>query len=206
MQPTPDQRVRVWVQDETRLGLHTTVRHCWSLRGQQPVIPTQLSYQWRWLYGALEIGGAHESVFLDLPEVTQVGTALHLQEIVKTDPSAIHVVIYDGAGFHLKDGAPGVPENVRIVQLPPYCPELNPVEKLWDMLKDDLCNRVFESLDRLDEAMTQFLCRFSASPDNCRSLVGFGYLSQSVNAFYGSNLPVFNCKSNKSHVTVRIQN
>ena len=192
MDLNPGQRVRFWIQDETRLGLHTTVRHCWSLRGHQPVVPAQLSYQWMWVYGALEIGGDSESVFFYAPEVSQVCTAMHLNEIIKTDPEAIHVVIYDGAGFHFKQGAPALPDSIRILQLPPYCPELNPVEKLWDMLKDSLCNQVFESLEELDQAATQFVQPFWAHPERCQSLVGRGYLLQSVNASSPAILPVFN--------------
>ncbi len=67
-------------------------------------------------------------------------------QIGESDPAAVHVLIQDGAGFHLTDGHQSLPDNVRIIALPPYSPELNPVEGLWDQLKDGLCNGVFPSL------------------------------------------------------------
>ena len=58
----------------------------------------------------------------------------------------MHVLIKDGAGFHLLDGHPDLPDNVRVVSLPPYSPQLNPWEGLWDQVKDELCNRVFATV------------------------------------------------------------
>jgi len=55
-------------------------------------------------------------------------------------------VIQDRAGFHLQAGDARLPANVRVVPLPPYSPELNPVEKLGDWVKDAICNRLFKDL------------------------------------------------------------
>ena len=52
------------------------------------------------------------------------------------DPEAQHVVIADQAGFHLRPGDDRVPEGVHLIPLPPYSPELNPCEQLWDVIKD----------------------------------------------------------------------
>lgn len=66
-----------------------------------------------------------------------------LEQIAARDPRSIHVVIYDGAGFYRRDGAADVPDNVRTVVLPAYSPELNPVEKLWVVVRGGICNQVF---------------------------------------------------------------
>ncbi|MBI1926533.1 hypothetical protein HYR99_20105 [Candidatus Poribacteria bacterium] len=55
--------------------------------------------------------------------------------MVATDPQAIHVVLCAQAGFHPRLAQPPLPEQIRIVEETPYCPELNPVEKLWDQVK-----------------------------------------------------------------------
>ncbi len=64
-----------------------------------------------------------------------------LAQISNRDPGAIHIVIWDGAGFHPQAGDARIPDNVVVVRQPPYSPELNPVERLWDQLRDGLCNR-----------------------------------------------------------------
>jgi transposase len=79
-----------------------------------------------------------------------------------------------GLSFHPEDGAPRVPANVRPVTLPPYSPQLNPVEKLWDQLKDYLCNQPFKTLLQLEAVMPEFLRGiWQDAPRVCR-LVGEG--------------------------------
>ena len=98
------------------------------------------------------------------------------------DPAAIHVLIQDGAGFHLPENDPRLPANVRIITLPAYSPELNPVEKLWDHLKDEICNRVFASVEELREALTEWLEAFWGDGARALSLTGHGRPPASVNA------------------------
>ena len=92
-------------------------------------------------------------------------------DLAGSDPAAVHVLIQDGAGFHLTDGHEGLPDNVRIITLPPYSPELNPVEGLWDQLKDSLCNRVFSSLSEQRDRIVSWLRSWWADPRRVRSLI-----------------------------------
>lgn len=173
--------VRVWVQDEMRYGLQPVVRRAWGLRGRRIVKPTHQRYEWGYTFGALEVGGPG-CEFCYLPTVSKEATRLHLEQISRGDPGSVHVVIWDGAGFHHHDGDPEVPENVRLVRLPAYSPELNPVEKLWDILKDGVCNRVFDTLDELEDALTRKLRPFWEEATRVISLVGCGWLLSEVNA------------------------
>jgi transposase len=100
------------------------------------------------------------------------------------EPEAIHVVLWDGAGFHPGDGDPGAPTNVRLIALPPYSPELNPVEKLWDQLKDRLCNRVFASLESLEAVLTEALREFWQDARRVVSLIGNGWLRAQSTHFF----------------------
>jgi transposase len=93
-------------------------------------------------------------------------------------------VLWDGAGFHPQDGAAGLPENVRLLPLPPYSPELNPLEGLWDQLKDQLCNKVYASLRALENAITDFLRPFWENPERVRDLIGNGWLLSQAKAFF----------------------
>jgi transposase len=107
-----------------------------------------------------------------------------LQQVGAREPGATHVVIWDGAGFHPQDGAEGLPDNVRLLPFPPYSPELNPIEGLWDQLKDYLCNKVFASLRAVEKAMTNFLRPFWENPERVRDLIGYGWLLAQAQAFF----------------------
>ena len=99
-------------------------------------------------------------------------SALFLQQLAQSDPEAVHVVIWDGAGFHQKDRNPQLPANVRLVQLPAYSPELNPIEKLWDIVTDAICNRIFATLDQLEEALTSVLAQYWRETQRVYNLIG----------------------------------
>jgi hypothetical protein len=173
-------RVKLWMMDEARFGLHTQVRKMWAPKGARPVVTKQIKYEWDYLYGSLDVlgGGAH---FCQIPGVNQLWDAAYLEDLAATDPEAVHVIIRDGAGFHLRDGDPRLPHNVRLVDLPPYSPELNPCEQLWDLVKDSIANRVFESVEQLREAMKPILQRYFDDAKAVLSLVGRPWLALQAN-------------------------
>lgn len=185
----PKRRVRVWVMDEMRCGLHTEPRRVWGLRGQRPVVTVQQKYEWQYVYGALEVGRSGVQ-FLYAPSVSLEWNQAFLAQIAAHDPESVHVVIYDGAGFHHRDGAPEVPANVRLITLPPYSPELNPVEKLWNIVRDGICNRVFASLQELTDGLTAVLSRFWRNARAVFSLIGSGWLLSEANASGAVIIPV----------------
>lgn len=75
-----------------------------------------------------------------------------------------------------------MPARVRIIDLPPYSPELNPCEQLWDILKDDLANRVHESITKLRAAMKPTLRRYWEDPAAVLSLIGRPWMHAQLNA------------------------
>lgn len=177
-------RVKVWVMDEARFGLHTMLRKLWSVRGApRPVVRSQIRYEWDYLHGSLEVtsGEAH---FCHVPQVNLRSDALYLADLAATDPGAVHVLIRDQAGFHLRDGDSRLPSNVRIIDLPPYSPELNPCEQLWDLIKDELGNRVFDTVGDLRMAMLPVLEAWWSFPQRVLSLVGRPWLHTQANTSY----------------------
>jgi transposase len=173
----PQRPVRVWVLDEMRHGLHGFTRRVWGLPGHRPVAAMQQTYQWGYVYGAVSLGLARRE-FLLAETVDQKHLGHFYRQIGESDPAAVHVLIQDGAGFHLPDGHSGLPDNVRIVTLPPYSPELNPIEGLWDQLKDSLCNRVFESLAEQRDCIASWLQAWWSDPRRVRSLIPNWILDQ----------------------------
>jgi transposase len=180
-------RVKVWVMDEARFGLHTELRRVWTLRGSRPVVTRQIKYQWDYLYGSLGVvgGAAH---FAHVPGVSLEWDQSYLRDLAASDPDAIHVVIRDQAGFHLRDGDPRLPAQVRVVDLPPYSPELNACEQLWDIVKDDTCNRVFEKVSALRTQIGATLRRYWEDAKTVLRLIGRDWLLSELNVTQKSAL------------------
>jgi transposase len=101
---------------------------------------------------------------------------------VKHDPGAEYVVIWDGAGFHHQPGNPRVPKNIHLLQLPAYSPELNPIEHLWDVMKNQICNRIFETLDAIEDKISEALRPYWEDSSYALSLVGDGWMHTQANA------------------------
>jgi len=165
-----DRPVKIWVADEARFGLHTQSRRCWALRGQRVVLAQEQRYEWEYVYGAVEVvAGGTEFQFL--PSVSLELSHGFLQQLADSDPLAEHVVIQDQAGFHPRPGASALPARIHLLPLPPYSPELNPVEGLWDPVQDVTCNQHFTNLDELETALTSALRPFWETPARALSLV-----------------------------------
>ena len=172
-----------------RYGLHGFTRRVWGLRGHRPVAPTQRVYQWGYVYGAVGVGLARTQ-FLLAETVDPAHELKFYQQVGRSDPAAVHVLIHDGAGFHLRDGDPRLPDNVRIVTLPAYSPELNPVEGLWDQVKDVLCNRVLGTLADLETVLVEQLRRFWQDARRVGSLI-FDWLRACANASSRTIIPEY---------------
>ena len=99
---------------------------------------------------ALHIKG-NGSEFLFTPTLNKEWNLGFLRQIATHDPGAIRMIIGDEAGFHQKEDEDPVPEKFKIITLPAYRPELNPVEKLWDDVNDGICNRNWADPDELEK-------------------------------------------------------
>lgn len=181
--------VRLWMQDEMRYGLHGFTRRVWGLPGHRPVASTQQVYQWGYVYGAVAVGLARTE-FLLAETVDQAHELLFYRQVAGSDPAAMHVLIQDGAGFHLRDGDSRLPDNLRIITLPAYSPELNPVEGLWDQIKDQLCNRVFKTLAELETVLIAALRAFWQDAKKVQSLI-FRWLRSAANASSNTIIPIY---------------
>ena len=97
---------------------------------------------------------------------------LHLAEISREVSRGAHaVLVLDGAGWHQTGGALQVPKNISLLHLPPYAPELNPVENLWAFLRGNkLSNRVFETYDAILDACCHAWTWLMSQPDRIASI------------------------------------
>ncbi len=175
-------RVRIRMADEHRYGLISVLRKVWTLRGHQPVAPYQTKYESGHLYAALEVAGESSAEFFFSPTVNLEASDFILRQLAESDEEAQHIVIWDGAGFHPKTGSHPIPERIHLLQLPAYSPELNPVEKLFDQLKDEIGNRIYTTLDDIEEAIVALLSTFWSDLRHVASLIGQGWMLDQANA------------------------
>jgi putative transposase len=178
--PMPRQPVRVWVLDEHRYGLLPIIRRVWARRGVRVHAPYATRYQWGYLHEALEVDGAHGAELLFTPAIDRDIHALFLKQIADSDPGALHVVIADQAGFHLPANDARIPTNLRLLPLPPYSPELNPVERFGGLLKAAVANRLYPNLRRLEDHLFAASRRWT-TPTAVSALI-HSWLADQVNA------------------------
>lgn len=97
---------------------------------------------------------------------------LHLIEISsQVTPGAHAVVVLDGAGWHQTGGRLSIPENISLLHLPPYSPELNPQENVWEyMRQNQLANRVYDSYDAIVQACCKAWNDFVNEPGRIQSI------------------------------------
>ena len=163
--------LELWWQDEARIGQQGTLTRVWADRGSRPSALRDQRYAWAYLFGAIcparDTGAA-----LVLPFANAEMMNLHLAEISKSVVPGAHAVLtVDGAGWHQTGDKLHVPDNITLLHLPPYSPELNPVENVWAYLRGNkLSNRVFDSYDAIVDACCDAWNWLIAEPDRIASI------------------------------------
>jgi hypothetical protein len=145
--------VEIWFQDEARVGQKGGHTYVWAPIGSRPPMVRDNRHDSAHLFGAIcprrGVGAA-----IIMPAVNIEVMNEHLKEIsTQVSPDAHAVLVVDGAGWHQTGGELIVPDNITLLSLPPYAPELNCMENVWEYLRGNkLCARVWESYDDIVEA------------------------------------------------------
>jgi hypothetical protein len=139
----PKTPVEVWFHDEMRLGQKNPRTRRWARRGTRPRTLTDLRTKSAYLFGAI-CPNRGTGAAIVMPSANTQAMQYHLDEIARSlAPKAHAVVVLDQAGWHTT-GKLRVPENLSLLPLPPKSPELNPVENIWQFLRQNkLSNRIF---------------------------------------------------------------
>ena len=162
--------LEIWFQDEARVGQQGTLTRIWAKRGTRPRAPRDTRYKWSYIFGAAcPARGA--AAGLILPYVNAEAMGLHLSEIANSvAPGAHALLIIDGAGWH---GAKRlkVPDNITLLKLPPYAPELNPMENVWAYLRSNkLAITVFDSYEDILDKCADAWNFIANDPDRITSI------------------------------------
>ena len=143
--------------DESRFGTHSKLGHAWFITGERSRIDVKLGFQNFYLYGAVNHNSG-DSFNLLMPSVDTNSMNLFLEEFAKEIGNKKVIMVMDGAGWH-KSKDLKTPNNIKLIFLPPYSPELNPIERLWLYIKQNVIkNKFYESIDLLEDALCKFIC------------------------------------------------
>ena len=171
--------VKVMFQDEARCGRIADVRRCWAPRPMRPLCQGMLTHEYTYVFGAVDIcTGELDSLIL--PHVNTECMQLFLDEVSSRHCDERIVMVIDGAGWH-RSHALRAPANIYLLTLPPYAPELNPIEHVWDELRENFFhNQVFKSLDALEDHLTLALKTFEGDPNKLESIVSWPWFIAAV--------------------------
>jgi len=184
--------IRYFAQDESRCGLHTIIGRLITACGVKPIGQWQWLFKAFWLYGAVE-PATGESFFLQFSHVDTDCYQRFLDEFSKTYPDSLNILQVDNGRFHksknlivpeniiLRHLSGGIlpPENAVLFQ-PPYCPELNPIERLWEYLKADFKWASFQTLEQLQTQVDQLLAQLT--PEVIASITGYSFILDALSA------------------------
>ncbi|HET6587061.1 MAG TPA: IS630 family transposase [Oleiagrimonas sp.] len=162
-------------QDEARFGRINDVRRCWAPKPIRPLCQAMLTHEYTYAYAAVDVQrGVLDT--LVLPHVNTNCMQVFLDEVAQRHGDEHIVMVLDGAGWH-RSNALRVPANMHLLPLPPYAPELNPVEHLWDELREKhFHNRVFDSLDALEDHLIASLRCTEEATTKVRSIVAWPWI------------------------------
>lgn len=155
--------------DEARFGRMNRPAACWAPSGTRPVIGCQVVRQYTYAYTAVSPEDG-STCSLILPSMETQCFQIFLNTLAARFPDDLLALITDGAGSHVT-GELDVPDNVRLIQLPPYSPELNPVEQIWAMVRRHwFTNKVMDSMKAVEDRLTAALQWLTATPNALQTL------------------------------------
>ena len=166
-------RVRLMFQDEAGFGRINKPKHCWCRKGVRPRVPCHHIRQYRYAYGAVDpVSG--DGYFLILPYCNTVCMNIFLEHLSAAYPDDYIILVCDGAAWH-KSGSLRVYPNIELMFIPPYTPEMNPIEQIWKELRArGFHNEVFQTLDKVvDRLCNTIRC---LTRETIRSITGRSWI------------------------------
>lgn len=170
--------IRVMFQDEARFGRISDTRRCCCPKPVRPLCYAMVTQEYTYAYAAVSVDGELDTPIL--PHTNSDCMQVFIDEVASRHPEDRIIMILDGAGWHTSRLLT-VPDNMRLIPLPPYSPELNPTEYLWDELREkSFHNRVFNSIDALEVHLEVSLRDLEADKVRVRSIVAWPWIINSL--------------------------
>jgi DDE superfamily endonuclease len=168
---------RIGFADELRLGLRGTSRRVWGRRGVKVRQRLQLKYDWWYLFVAVD--GQAGTVSWTWVDSMKAADLAPLMEALRTN-APLDAIVWDGASSHRDDAVRAV--GVPLVGLPPYSPELNPAERLFEEVRRHVEGQVYATLADKVAAVNAFLDELDAAPARVRSLCGWDWITTTIDS------------------------
>ena len=150
-------------------------RRCWAPMGIRPGVHKQMIRELTYVFATVSpFDGIMDSLIL--PEVNAVTMSIFLDEVSMRHLDEFVLIVMDKAGWH-RSGELAVPPNIGLTFFPPYSPQLNPVELIWDELVEKwFANLAFQSLKGVEDVLEGALLTLENSPSRLRQLTGFNWI------------------------------
>lgn len=143
-----------------------------TAKGVKPICPFQQVFKSLYLFGAFSpING--DKFLLEMPNCDAINFQLFLNEFSAQNPTEFKIIVLDNGAFH-KAKSLIIPENIGLIFLPPYSPELNPAEKIWAILKRKFTNKLHKSLEEVSLFITEASSQLT--PMGIKRTCGFEYI------------------------------
>lgn len=170
-------QVDIWFQDEARIGQQNTTTRLWAEIGTRPRAIRQQQFESAYLFGAT-CAAQGQAVGLVLPCANTEAMRLHIQAISQAVPHGRHaLLLVDGALWHNSKACKDI-DNVSLFKIPPASPELNPIEQVWQYLRQNkLANRCFENYTAIVDACCEAWNWFEAQPQRIKQLTSRDWAS-----------------------------
>ncbi|MBW4528357.1 MAG: IS630 family transposase [Phormidium tanganyikae FI6-MK23] len=165
-------RLRYFAQDESRFGLKTIMGRLITALGVKPLGKWQWQFKAFWLYGVVE-PTTGERFFLQFSHVDSDCYQRYLDAFSQQYSDSLNILQVDNGAFH-KAKSLRIPDNVILLFQPAYCPELNPIERLWLHLKKDLRWNFFKDITELQTKVDELLNELSN--ETVASLTGYSFI------------------------------
>ena len=142
------------------MGGSTSPKYCWREKGIRPSVPYHHIQEYRYAYGAVEpLTG--EGCFLIQPYCNTACMNLFLTQLSEEYPDDVILLCCDSAAWHTSGGL-NLHDNIVLFYIPPYRPEMNPIEQIWkEIRKRGFHNEVFASLEKVVERLCDTICSLS---------------------------------------------
>jgi hypothetical protein len=168
--------------DEMRYGLMSNVRRSWSKIGVRTVIENQQEFKSRYCYSAISPIDGDAFHLMDMQNTTTEEMELFLEALQEHYPDNHLVIVWDNAPSHRSKSL--LREDMTIIHLPSYSPQLNPVERFFGEMRKFTANRIFrEGMSSLSLVVEEALLELSHAPQKLRQLCGYDWILEQYSLF-----------------------
>lgn len=175
MEPLKNKPFELFFSDEMRYGLISNFKRSWSKIGERTIIDSQQSFDNRYLFSAVAPLSGNSFHLSGIDGFDTEAAHTFLLELKKQHKNKTVIVVWDNAPCH----RPRIHREIQgliVIFLPPYSPELNPVERFFEELRKATANRIFKTIAEQEKAIENKLNKITDNVGAMKQLLGYGWI------------------------------